>query len=72
MSRVIPRRAVAGYRIESRNVECWRVECIGPPSDDLGERSELRRNRTLSLWLKRLRDRPGSSPYRICPTSEIN
>jgi hypothetical protein len=72
MSTLRPRRALAGHRIESRDVECWRVECIGPPSADLGERPELRRNRTLSLWLKRLRDRPGSSQYRICRTSEIN
>lgn len=72
MSKLSHRRASDGFRIESRNVDCWRVECIGPPSDDLGERSELRRNRTLSLWLKRLRDRPGSSQYRIRRTSEVN
>lgn len=72
MSRVRPRLALAGHHIESRNVDCWRVECIGPPSSDPDERSELRRNRTLSLWLKRLRDRPGSSQYRIRLASEVN
>ena len=72
MSRVRPRLALAGDHIKGRDIDCWRVECIGPPFDDFGERSELRRNRTLSLWLKRLRDRPGSSQYRICRTSEVN
>ena len=72
MSRVRPRQALASHYIESRNVDCWRVECIGPPSDDLRERSELRRNRALSLWLKRLRDRPGSSQYQIRLASEVN
>ena len=72
MSRVRPRQALASHYIESRNVDCWQVECIGPPSDDPIECSELRHNRTLALWLKRLRDRPGSSQYRICRTSEVN
>lgn len=72
MSRVRPRLALSGHHIESRNVDCWRVECIGPPADDLGEHSELRRNRTLSLWLKRLRDHPGSPQYRIRRASEVN
>jgi hypothetical protein len=64
--------ALTGHQIESRNVDCWRVERIGPPFDDLGEHSELHRNRALSVWLKRLHDRPGSSPYRIRRASEVH
>ncbi len=72
MSSVQNRLAAIGYRVERRDLECWRVERIGPPSGDLtGYSAAPMQSRALSRWLDRLRDRPERPAYRLCLASAI-
>jgi hypothetical protein len=73
MSSVDSWLAGSGDRTGNRDFDCWRVEQIGlPPMGFVTHRSTSQRSRTLSLWLNRLRDRPGSPAYRICGTADTD
>lgn len=72
MSGLEHRLATIGYSIKGRAAECWRVERIAPPSDNLGDRrAEGVHGYSLLRWLNRLSDQPQSTAYRISLASTI-
>lgn len=70
MSSLESRPAWSSNRPERRDADCWRIECIGLPATDASAGPELRRNRALSRWVKKLSDRPGRVHYRISTASD--
>jgi hypothetical protein len=62
--------AISGYRTARQDLDYWHVEQIGPTFEETLTERAPRRSRTLSLWLDRLRDRPGLPAYRVCVASE--
>jgi hypothetical protein len=73
MSSVESWLAGSGDRTGKRDFGCWRVEQIGiPATGSVTLSTTPQRSHILSLWLDRLRDRPGSLAYRIGRAGETD